>query len=213
LVEGARLMRAWRNALAGIGVFLYCEIGARVTLPGLNGDALARFLNNGGRTGGLSLYDLFVGDAVSLGALLALGVMPYIWARVMIWLASLASPAIGGVWRGDRVRGRRWTRALTISYSVIQSFGFARFVQSIPGVVSNPGVGFTVLTMSVLTAGAIITMELAERITRHSDDDDEVDGLASQPLVAPGDVDLAAFAAGSVMPPLQPALDPRERVL
>ena len=182
----------WRKTLAVVGVYLVCEIGARVSIPGLSADALAQFFRRGGATGLMSLYDRFVGGALSRGALLALGVMPYLSATIWMRFGRLVSPDLESVWRNDAERFNRWKRALTVVLSVVQSYGFAQFVQSIPGAVPNPGIGFTALTMSILTAGSIFTMAVVEGITRQEDDVDadiddgrEMPALAGAPAVMP----------------------------
>jgi hypothetical protein len=65
----------------------------------------------------------------------------------------------------------RSTRWLTGGLALIQSYGFARFVEHMPGVVAQPGFGFLAQTMAVLTSGAIGVMLLSEQLTRSPRDD------------------------------------------
>jgi preprotein translocase subunit SecY len=58
-----------------------------------------------------------------------------------------------------------------LGISVIQAAGFARFVQSIPGAVSQPGLGFTVRTITVMTMGSLLLMWLGERAVAGVEDD------------------------------------------
>src|SRR5205814_6728146 len=70
--------------------------------------------------------------------------------------------------------GRRkitqWTRYLTVILSAIQSFGIAYSLErsTMSGgtaFVTNPGVGFVLMTMLTLTAGSAFIMWLGEQIT------------------------------------------------
>ena len=129
-----------------------------------------------------------VGGALSSGAVLALGVMPYVTARIVLRLGRTVAPAAyepGGM-LSDPAGITRWTRRITFACALVQSVGFARFVQSIPGVVTNPGLGFIAQTVVVLTTGAMGVAWLAERMTsqRDSDDVDIEDVSGESPLGA-----------------------------
>jgi preprotein translocase subunit SecY len=203
----------WRKAAAALTVAALCEIGARVALPGMNSHALRIFLQS--RAGGflLRVYDGLVGGALSRGAVLALGIMPYVSARVMMRLAREAIPAVRAAWTADDHRRlTRWTRVLTAGLALVQSYGFARFVQGIPGVVADPGPVFIAQTVLVLTTGAVSIAWLTERFTaaeEHEDAEHEVDrrielgagnpsgsvtGQAAPLQLAPMLTDLSTFA-------------------
>jgi preprotein translocase subunit SecY len=123
---------------------------------------------------------------------LALGIMPYVTARIVMRLGRTVAPAAyepaGAL--NDPVAITRWTRRITFGCALLQSFGFARFVQSIPGVVTNPGVGFIAQTVIVLTTGAMGVAWLAERMAsqRDSDDVDIEDVSVESPMGARAEV-------------------------
>src|SRR5439155_15838392 len=132
-------MKLWRKIGIFVGGLLVLEAGARVGIPSLNGQALTAFLR-GGSTWVLTLYDRFGGGGLSRGGVLALGIMPYLSARILMLLAGRASPALEAMAHDQHGRRSlaRWTRILTVGLSLVQSYGFARFVQGIPGAVVNP---------------------------------------------------------------------------
>ena len=188
-----RLPAAWRKAVIAVGGLTLVEIGARVVAPNIDGGALAEYFRRTGSTPLLRVYDWLVGGALSRGAVLALGVMPYVTARIVMRLARTVVPAAanpGGA-LADPVAVTRWTRRITFGCALLQSFGFARFVQSIPGVVLHPGPGFVAQTMFVLTAGAMGVAWLAERIAAQHDDDD-VRGVVDDVSTASVESPLAA---------------------
>lgn len=71
------------------------------------------------------------------GALLALGIMPYVTARIYLRLWRIVAP-------GDytTVRRQQLVRRLTLGFSMVQSYGFAKFLESLPVAVANPGPRF-----------------------------------------------------------------------
>lgn len=156
-----------RKAVVALGGLLLVEVGGRIALPGLNVQVLSDFLLHRGGGGLLSLYDRLVGGAVSRGAVLALGIMPYLSARVFVRLARATLPSVGAMETDEAgLTKPRWgTRVLTVGLALVQSYGFAQLAQAIPGAVTRPGTGFVIQTMLTLTAGAIVAMALAEQVT------------------------------------------------
>jgi len=63
------------------------RIGAHIPTPGIDGEALSKFLTE---RGGVSdgLFDIFTGGALSKVTIFALGVMPYISASIIKQAAS-----------------------------------------------------------------------------------------------------------------------------
>jgi preprotein translocase subunit SecY len=169
-----KVPRLWKQVGLAVTGLLAFEAAVRIVAPGLNPLVLSNYLRSGG-SWLLMLYDRLGGGGLSRGGALALGIMPYISARIMVRLARLVSPALeaaAGTPDGDRSLSR-WTRALTVGLALVQSYGFARFVQGIPGAVAHPGIGFVAQTMLVLTSGSVVAMALSERIARPIEDDDE----------------------------------------
>jgi hypothetical protein len=194
-----------RKLSLAAAVLAVCEIGARIVAPGLNGEALQTFLQGGASTWLLRLYDWIGGGALSRGSVFAIGVMPYVSARIIMRLARIASPNLESWWHTEPgiARRTRVTRWLTGGLALVQSFGFAQFVQNVPGVVEQPGIGFLVKTMALLTASSIGVMLLSEALLK-SPDDDEVpihdeppapqEKLGGQPVEA-ASIDAAPAAA------------------
>jgi preprotein translocase subunit SecY len=196
-----RIPAVWRRAGLAVATLLVCEIGARIVAPGLNGQALRDFLQSGSSTWLLRLYDWFVGGALSRGTVLAIGIMPYLSARIYMRLARVISPHIAALRDSERGRATltRWTRWLTGGLALAQSYGFARFAEHIPGVVAHPGAGFFAKTMIVLTSGTLGVMFLSERLTKPADDDSPVPQDESSS--AETEVDQSPEAASLEQPP------------
>ncbi|MCH7530805.1 MAG: preprotein translocase subunit SecY [Gemmatimonadetes bacterium] len=150
-------------------ILLVYRVGSHITVPSLDVAALReQFSQLEGTFFGI--YDMFVGGGLSRATILALGIMPYISASIMFQLLAAVFPTIEKLQKeGEEGRKKltQWTRYTTIVLSVAQSYGYASFLQAIPGAVSTPGAMFTFTTVVTLTVGAIFVMWLGEQITEH----------------------------------------------
>ena len=155
-------VRQWLSEKAGlvraIGAVVVCTIGARIVAPGINTEVLGDFFRSGGASSLARLYDVLTAGALGRGALLALGIMPYVSARIYLRLWRIVSPRVE-----EPARRQKLVRWLTLGFSTVQSYGFARFVENLPGAVANPGPQFVATTVLALTASAMTAMWLFER--------------------------------------------------
>jgi preprotein translocase subunit SecY len=147
-------------------LFVY-RIGAHVTAPGINPIALSDYFKNQGGNGLLGLYDLFTGGQLSKATVLALGIMPYISASIFQQIAQAVVPTIDKMSKDEEGRKRinQWSRYATIALAAVQGWGFAIFVESLPGGVAHPGFAFRLQMTFFLTTGAMFVMWLGEQIT------------------------------------------------
>src|SRR2546428_4787987 len=143
------------------------RVGAHITAPGVDVVALTDFFANKGKGGLLGLYDLFVGGGLSHATVFALGIMPYISASIFMQIAGVVIPTVEKMQKDEEGRKRvtQWTRYITVVLAAIQGWGFALFTSSLESAVINPGFGFKLQMVLVLTTGAIFVMWLGEQIT------------------------------------------------
>ena len=143
------------------------RIGAHITAPGVDVVALTDFFANRGKGGVLGLYDLFVGGGLSKATVFALGIMPYISASIFMQIAGVVIPTVEKMQKDEEGRKKinQWTRYVTIVLAIVQGWGFALFVSSLESAVVNPGFGFKLQMVLVLTTGAMFVMWLGEQIT------------------------------------------------
>lgn len=145
------------------------RIGAHIPTPGINGEALSRFLTEKG--GALmGFFDMFSGGALSRVTIFALGIMPYISASIILQLLTVVIPAIGKLAKeGESGRKQivKYTRYGTVVIAAVQSFGIAAGLEGMQGgiFVQNPGWSFKLMTMLTLTSGTAFIMWLGEQIT------------------------------------------------
>lgn len=146
------------------------RIGGHIPVPGIDGTALQEAFNSAG--GMMGMYDLFVGGALSRASIFALGIMPYISASIIIQLLTSVVPYFEKLKKegeAGRQKMTEITRYGTVLLGLIQGLGISQFIvgmnQQVPGVVPNPGLGFTLQTVLTLITGTIFVMWLGERIS------------------------------------------------
>ena len=142
------------------------RIGTHIPVPGFDPDRLAElFTQNQGTY--LGLFNMFSGGALERMSILALGVMPYISASIIMQLLSATVPALEQLKKeGDSGRRKinQYTRYGTVFLALIQgtamAVGFAS--QGLAYEVNNM---FYMVAISSLVAGAVFLMWLGEQIT------------------------------------------------
>ena len=112
---------------------------------------------------------MFAGGNIRRLTVFALGIMPYITASIILQLLTVVVPTLEKLSKEGELGRRKitqWTRYLTIILSFLQSLGIARGLMSMQqGIVINPGIGFTLLTVISLTTGTAFIMWLGEQIS------------------------------------------------
>ncbi len=148
-------------------ILLVYRIGAHITVPGLDVGVLREQF--GALQNSLfGIYDMFVGGGLSRATILALGIMPYISASIMYQLLAAVFPTVEKMQKeGEEGRKKltQWTRYTTVALAAVQAYGYAAFLQAIPGAVRTPGPLFVFSTVLALTVGAVFVMWLGEQIT------------------------------------------------
>ncbi|MFQ5536440.1 MAG: preprotein translocase subunit SecY [Gemmatimonadota bacterium] len=148
-------------------ILLVYRIGAHITVPGLDVGVLRQQFA-GLQNTFFGIYDMFVGGGLSRATIFALGIMPYISASIMFQLLAAVFPTIEKMQKegeDGRKKLTQWTRYTTVVLSAAQAYGYAAFLQAIPGAVRLPGFAFAATTILVLTTGAVFVMWLGEQIT------------------------------------------------
>lgn len=157
------------RVLFTLSLLIVYRIGAHIPTPGINGEALSKFLTE--RGGALmGFFDMFSGGALSRVTIFALGIMPYISASIIFQLLTVVIPALGRLAKeGEAGRKKivKYTRYATVVIAAIQSMGIAIGIEGMSGgqFVQNPGWPFRLLTMITLTSGTAFLMWLGEQIT------------------------------------------------
>jgi preprotein translocase subunit SecY len=164
--EATRLTELRRRFLFLIGGLIVYRIGTFIPVPGIDPVALARFFQDQAGTI-LSMFNMFSGGALERLSILALGVMPYISASIIVQMMAVVVPQWQQL-RKEGEAGRRkltsYTRWGTVALAGFQGAGAAVAFQN-QGVVINPGFQFVFLATITLVAGTMFLMWLGEQIT------------------------------------------------
>jgi preprotein translocase subunit SecY len=144
------------------------RLGTYVPIPGINIDAFAEAFQ-GQSKGILGMFNMFSGGAVERNGRLLAERMPYISASIIVQPWAPCYPPWEKLRKEGGEAGRKtlnqYTRYLTVVLAVLQSFGIAFGLSSTPGLVSHPGMLFTLATVATLTGGTMFLMWIGEQIT------------------------------------------------
>ncbi len=161
-----------------------CRIGAFVPVPGINTEAAINVFKNatGGGQNLFQLMDIFSGGAFAQMTIIALGVMPYISASIIMQLLLALVPSLQRDIRESADMGRKklakWTRLATLLLAMFQSAIFAGYAINMnfatPGVIVGPLLSVTAFNiplffyltvMITMTTGTLFLMWIGEQIT------------------------------------------------
>jgi preprotein translocase subunit SecY len=162
-----RTPELWQKIVFTLVCLLLYRVGAHITVPGVDVQALTTYFANQQGGGLLGLYDLFVGGGLSRATVFALGIMPYISASIFTQIGGAVIPQIDKMQKDEEGRKKltQWTRIITVALAAVQGYGFALFTQGLPNAVARPGFGFVIGMVLVLVTGAVFVMWLGEQIT------------------------------------------------
>ena len=157
--------------LLTLGFMAIYRFAAQVPLPGIDITVAQAALANQTSGGGiLGLLDMFTGGAFAQASIVALGIMPYISASIVVQLMGIAVPYLQKLQK-DGESGRKKinqiTRWLTIAITMVQGPAYiTNIYQLIPSSAFYiSGSMFWISSMVILTAGTVFAMWLGEKIT------------------------------------------------
>ncbi|CAM8651615.1 MULTISPECIES: preprotein translocase subunit SecY [Sphingobium] len=155
-----------------LGALIVFRFLSFVPLPGVDPTALSQLYSqtNGGI---LDIFNTFSGGSLSRMSLIALGVMPYITASIVVQLGASLSPQLAAIKKegeSGRKKLNQYTRYGTVGLTAVQGYfiavGLESFgAQSGVAAVIEPGVLFRLTAVVSLIGGTMFLMWLGEQIT------------------------------------------------
>lgn len=146
-------------------IFVY-RVFSHVPVPGIDPVRLAEMFDRQSGTI-LDMFNMFSGGALQRLSVVALGVMPYITASIIVQLFSMIEPRLKEL-RKEGEQGKRkitqYTRYLTLVFASVQSIGIALLLEN-QGVVLDPGISFRIGAVVSLVTGSMFLMWLGEQMT------------------------------------------------
>src|SRR5580698_5412264 len=154
-----------------VGALLVFRIGAYIPVPGVDPAALAEIFNR--NSGGIAgMLDVFSGGSIGRMSVLALSIMPYISASIIMQILTTVVPSLEALKKegeAGRKKINQYTRYGTVILATFQAYGIAvgleSQVASVGPVVVDPGLFFRFVTIVTLVGGTLFLMWLGEQIT------------------------------------------------
>jgi len=155
-----------------LGLMVVYRFAAQITLPGIDGSQLANLQNTTSNNNLLGLLNAFTGGAFAQASLMALGIMPYISASIVVQLMGIAIPYLQKLQKegaSGQKKITQITRWLTVAILLIQA---PTYIISLPSLgipqsafILGNGPMFWFSSIILLTAGTVFAMWLGEKIT------------------------------------------------
>ncbi len=153
-----------------LGALIVFRLLSYVPIPGIDPTQLGLLTNNL-QGGVLDFFNSFTGGALNRASVVALGVMPYITASIVVQLATSLSPTLAAIKKegeSGRKRLNQYTRYGTVGLTAVQGYFIASGLQvGVQGVspVIEPGPLFILGAVISLVGGTLFLMWLGEQIT------------------------------------------------
>lgn len=135
-----------------LGALIVYRIGSFIPLPGIDAAVLAQLVEQQKGTI-IDMLNMFSGGALSRASILALGIMPYISASIVMQLLATVSPALAEL-KKEGAAGQRkitkYTRYATVVFATIQAIAISTGLPNmLPQLV--PNIGFTFYFTAVVS--------------------------------------------------------------
>jgi preprotein translocase subunit SecY len=147
-------------------IFAVYVIALHVPAAGVDHEALKAHLG-----GVFGMIDVFSGGALKKFSVIAMGIMPYINASIIMQLMTVAIPklqALSKEGESGRKQISKYTRYASVVFGLVQAFGLYQ-VLSRPSATGpaaiQPGFLHMITIMLTLTAGTMFLLWLGEQIT------------------------------------------------
>ncbi len=170
LTNIAKLPELRARVVFTLGILAVYRLCVFVTTPGVDIQVMREVMQGSG--GLLGLANMFSGGAIEQMSVIALGIMPYVSASIIIQLLAVVVPSLEKLQKeGEQGRKKinQYTRYGTVVLALIQGMGIAYYLENLgtqyAGLVADPGWSFRLLTVLALTTGTAFLMWLGEQIT------------------------------------------------
>jgi len=156
-----------------IGALIVFRLLSFVPLPGVDPIAQAALYANNAAGGVLDIFNTFSGGSLERMSLIALGVMPYITASIVVQLAASLSPTLAAIKKegeSGRKKLNQYTRYGTVLLTAVQGYFLAAGLESLAAAngiraVVEPVLMFRIVATISLIGGTLFLMWLGEQIT------------------------------------------------
>ncbi|MGJ7458396.1 preprotein translocase subunit SecY [Halomonas sp. MA07-2] len=163
---GSGLGELWARLRFVLLAIVVYRIGAHIPVPGMNPDQLAALFREQQGTI-LGMFNMFSGGALERMSIMALGIMPYISASIIMQLMTAVSPHLEQLKKegeGGRRKISQYTRYLTVVLALVQGTGMSVGLAN-QGIAYTADFSFYFTAIITFVTGAVFLMWLGEQIT------------------------------------------------
>ena len=161
-----------------LGALIIFRMLSFVPLPGIDPVALQQVVDftqdNTGGGGILNVFNTFSGGSLERMSIIALGVMPYITASIVVQMAAALSPTLNAIKKegeSGRKKLNQYTRYGTVGLTAVQGYFLGVGLETLAGaqgqtvIVSDSIMLFRIGAVVSLVGGTMFLMWLGEQIT------------------------------------------------
>ncbi|TGW15907.1 preprotein translocase subunit SecY [Candidatus Hepatobacter penaei] len=160
-----------KRILFTLGVLIVYRLCTYIPLPGVNPQVMLEITRRNA-SGFLGMLDMLSGGALGRATIMALNVMPYITASIIVQLLTAMIPHFEAL-RKEGETGRKklnqYTRYLTVGLATAQAYTTSVMLEGLTGasgsLVFDPGWFFRFGTVITLVGGTFFVVWLGEQIT------------------------------------------------
>ena len=156
-----------RRIIFTLGMLFVFRLGAAITIPSINADALTAGATN---TGILGIMNMLGGGMLERSSIFSLGVSPYITASIIIELLSLDVIPVLAQWQKEGNTGKKKkdkvTRYVTLILAAVQGGSLTYAYDNMYNILNSSSVWTYAYVIVVMMAGSMLAMWIGDQITQ-----------------------------------------------
>lgn len=156
-----------RRIIFTLGMLFVFRLGAAITIPSINADALSAGATN---TGILGIMNMLGGGMLERFSIFSLGVSPYITASIIIELLSMDVIPVLSRWQKEGNTGKKKkdkvTRYVTLILAAVQGGSLTYAFDKGYGILNSSSIWTYVYVVVIMMAGSMLAMWIGDQITQ-----------------------------------------------
>lgn len=156
-----------RRILFTLGMLFVFRLGAAITIPSINADAITASAANSGILG---IMNMLGGGMLERFSIFSLGISPYITASIIIELLSMDVIPVLAQWQKEGNTGKkkkdRVTRYVTLVLAAIQGGSLTYAFDNMYGILGSSSLWNYAYVVLVMIAGSMLAMWMGDQITQ-----------------------------------------------
>lgn len=156
-----------RRIIFTLGMLFVFRLGAAITIPSINADAITASAANSGILG---IMNMLGGGMLERFSIFSLGISPYITASIIIELLSMDVIPVLAQWQKEGNTGKkkkdRVTRYVTLVLAAIQGGSLTYAFDNIYGILGSSSLWNYAYVVLVMIAGSMLAMWMGDQITQ-----------------------------------------------